>query len=71
MGVLMIHFLGEQNGVQTDALLPHLPQGMVAEVCLELVRKSSCLRFWEVVCCSGLQKWSIWKVNFSSLSLLS
>lgn len=34
----------------------HLPQGMVAEVCLELVRKSSCLRFWEVVCCSGLER---------------
>lgn len=33
-----------------------LPQETVVEVCLELVRKSFCFQFWEVVYCQGLER---------------
>lgn len=59
----MIHLLRKKlSKMKTYALLPVLPQGMVAEVCVQWARRS-CLQLWEAVCCQSLQKYSILKVN--------
>ena len=62
MGALVICW-GKNKITRKCALLPLLPQETVVEVCLELVRKSFCFQFWEVVYCQGLQKYNILKVN--------
>lgn len=47
----MIHLLGKSKIKLKHVLLPLLPQGMLAGVCLELAKKSSCLQVWEMFCC--------------------